>query len=107
MKYDKCVVYDKLVRDKIPEIIRKNGAIPFTHVASDEEYLRRLEDKLEEEVGEFLSSSDVGELADILEVVYALCDFHGFDKDKLESIRRDKVVSRGGFNNRIVLDRTE
>lgn len=97
--------YNKLVRDKIPEIIRRKGAIPITHIASDEEYQQKLKAKLQEEVNEFLEDNNEEELADILEVIYALCDLYKFDKDKLEQLRLNKAEKRGGFKNKIILDK--
>lgn len=99
--------YDKLVRDKIPEIIKNNGETPITHIASDEEYQQKLKAKLQEEVNEFLEDSSKEELADILEVIYALCDFYKIDKNELGQLRKDKAEKRGGFKNRIVLDETK
>ena len=99
--------YNKLIRDKIPEIIKSKGAVPITHVASDEEYQQKLKAKLQEEVNEFLEDSDEEELADILEVIYALCDLYKIDKEKLEQLRKDKAKKRGGFKNRIILDETK
>ena len=62
----------KLVRDKIPDIIRQKGRVPVTHVAEDDEYWDKLQDKLKEEVHEFLKDGEVDELVDVLEVVHAL-----------------------------------
>ena len=99
--------YNKLVRDKIPEIIKSKGAVPITHIASDEEYQQKLKAKLQEEVDEFLEDNNKEELADILEVIYALCDLYNFDKDKLEQLRIDKAEKRGGFKDKIILDETK
>ncbi len=99
--------YNKLVRDKIPKIIKSKGIIPITHVASDEEYQQKLRAKFQEEVDEFLEDSNEEELADILEVIYALCDLYNFDKNKLEQLRKDKVEKRGGFKDKIILDETK
>ena len=96
--------YNKLVRDKIPEIIRSNGKVPIMHFASNEEYKKRLKAKLQEEVTEFLEDSNKEELADILEVIYALCNLYGFDKNELEKTRKDKIKKRGGFKKKIILD---
>lgn len=99
--------YNKLVRDKIPEIIKSKAATPITHVASDEEYRQKLKEKLQEEVDEFLEDDNEEELADILEVIYAFCDLYGFDKDQLEQLRRNKAEKRGGFREKIILDETK
>lgn len=61
--------YDKLIRDRIPEIIQRKGTTPITHTADDKEYQHRLEKKLQEEVNEFLKYNNPEELADIIEVV--------------------------------------
>ncbi|MFP4514444.1 MAG: hypothetical protein ACLFNO_00320 [Parcubacteria group bacterium] len=98
--------YNKLVRDKIPQIIKSKKIALIVHIASDEEYKQKLRAKLQEEVNEFFEDSNEEELADILEVVYALCDFYNFDKKKLEQIRKDKLKKRGGFKDRIILDET-
>jgi predicted house-cleaning noncanonical NTP pyrophosphatase (MazG superfamily) len=95
----------KLVRDRIPEIIRANGEEPITYRADPDEYRRRLREKLVEEVGEFLAADDsnsLEELADVLEVVYALAADLGTDKALLETIRENKAINRGGFVDRVV-----
>jgi predicted house-cleaning noncanonical NTP pyrophosphatase (MazG superfamily) len=93
----------KLVRDKIPQIIRGKGLEPVTYVASAQEYATRLRDKLTEEVAEFLDSdSDPEELADVLEVVYALAGLAGTDPQHLEKLRAAKADERGGFADRII-----
>ncbi|MBI4979968.1 nucleoside triphosphate pyrophosphohydrolase [Candidatus Woesearchaeota archaeon] len=95
--------YDKLVRDSIPEIITRDGKVAITYVANDEEYFTRLKQKLEEEVKEFQQSGSAEELADVMEVVYALGDYLGVPKERLEDIRNKKCEERGGFKGRIVL----
>lgn len=93
----------KLVRDKIPEVIRANGEVPSTRVAERAEYRRLLAAKLSEEVLEFIASDgDPGELADIMEVVLALADDLGIDRRELEKLRAEKAAERGGFSQRIV-----
>lgn len=99
--------YNKLVRDKIPEIIKNKGAVPIMHIASDDEYQQKLKAKLQEEVNEFLEDSNKEELADILEVIYALCDLYKIDKDELEQVRKEKLEKRGGFKDKIILDETK
>ena len=99
--------YNKLVRDKIPEIIRNKDQIAITHIANDEEYYLKLQEKLKEEVEEFLESNNNDELADILEGFYAICDKKGINKEKLEELRIIKNKKRGGFKNKIILDETK
>ncbi|SPF04344.1 nucleoside triphosphate pyrophosphohydrolase [Streptomyces sp. MA5143a] len=97
--------YGKLVRDRIPQIIREDGSEPVTYTASPEEYRNRLRDKLGEEIAEFLEADDakaLEELADVLEVVHALAADLGIDMDHLEKIRQAKANERGGFANRVV-----
>ena len=96
--------YEKLVRDRIPEVVKEKGEIPVTHIATDEEYWKKLREKLKEEVAEFLSREDAEELADIIEVVNAICDFKKIDRLRLEDLRKEKLKSKGGFGGRIVLD---
>ncbi len=99
--------YNKLVRDKIPEIIKQKGAVPITHMASDKEYQQKLKEKLKEEVNEFLEKSNEEELADILEIIYAICDSENIDKEKLELLRKKKAEERGRFKDKIILDETK
>ena len=96
--------YDKLVRDRLPEIIEKEGNTPVTHIADDEEYWQRLKEKLKEEVNEFLEESNKEELVDILEVICAIREFKEISKEKLELLRKEKAKRRGGFKNRIILE---
>jgi len=91
------------VSEKIPQIIRANGAEPVVYVAGAQEYATRRRDKLTEEVGEFLASdSGPEELADVLEVVYALAGLAGTDPRQLEKLRAAKADERGGFADRII-----
>jgi predicted house-cleaning noncanonical NTP pyrophosphatase (MazG superfamily) len=97
--------YGKLVRDRIPQIIRADGAEPVTYTAGRQEYRDRLRDKLGEEVAEFLEADDAKApeaLADVLEVVHALATDLGVDPRQLEKIREVKASERGGFADRIV-----
>ena len=100
----KNMKYNKLVRDKIPEIIKQDGSVPVTHIADDQEYWEKLKEKLKEELDEFLKTSTEEELADILEVIYAICDFKKINRQKLELLRKKKAKKRGGFKKKIILD---
>lgn len=96
--------YNKLVRDKIPEYIESKGGKPVTHVAESDEYRKKLLEKLQEEVSEFLSENNESELADILEVVDAICEEMGFSKEKIDEIKKKKAEERGKFEKKIILE---
>ena len=95
--------YNKLVRDKIPDIIRASGKIPVTRILDDKEYLEQLERKLDEEVAEFHESKSLEELADIWEVVLALSSAYGWSDDKLSNTFCKKSVARGDFSGKVFL----
>ena len=97
------MLYNKLVRDKIPEIIAQQGESANIRVLSDKEYTAALEQKLDEETREFHKERNLEELADILEVVYALADDLGYTKDELLDMYNQKHEKRGGFQNRFFL----
>lgn len=99
--------FDKLVRDKIPEIIEAKNKKVKTHIADEMEYWNKLKGKLHEEVQEFIKEENEEELADIMEVFNAICDFKKLDKDYVEKLRLDKFEKRGGFKKRIILDEAE
>ena len=92
--------YDKLVRDKIPEIIEAQGKQCKVYVAVNEDYEQRLKDKLEEEVQEFLENPCVDELADIEEVLLSIAEVNRWN---LSGARIAKNFTRGGFYRRFVL----
>jgi len=96
--------YNKLVRDKIPDIIKKDNKNPFIHIANDEEYWKKLKEKLNEEVNEFVKEGNEEEIADIIEVINAICAYKKFDKNKLDYIKKQKAEKRGRFDKRIILD---
>ena len=94
----------KLVRDRIPEIIRNTGSVPRVVILDDAAYTDALREKLTEETEEFLDSGETEELADILEVVYAIGRLRGTPPDELEALRKAKQVERGGFAHRLFLE---
>ena len=94
-------IYNKLVRDKIPEILERKGVSYEKRIASPEEYKEELVKKLVEEVGEFTEAGDPEELADVLEVIEALRKLPEYDK--VEDLRLQKREERGGFDEKIIL----
>ncbi len=118
--------YNKLVRDKIPDIIMSKGEKAITHIANNEEFSKKLNDKLLEEVNEYLKNPSTEELADILEVIRAICDNKNITIDDvknpaisvfeharektfsrhIEAVRKKKLLERGGFSKRLILDET-
>ena len=100
----KKIVYNKLVRDKIPEIIEKEGKTCTCSVLSDENYLKMLDEKLNEELAEYQEDKSMEELADLLEVIKAVALARGSSFEKVEEIRRAKAEKRGGFDKRIYLE---
>lgn len=95
--------YNKLVRDKIPEIIKASGKECEIEIASMEERYKLLENKLQEEVGEFLEDKNLEELADIMEVLFGLADILGYSEEELLKARNKKKEERGGFKEGLVL----
>ncbi|GGV37958.1 hypothetical protein GCM10010182_72840 [Actinomadura cremea] len=95
---------EKLVRDRIPEIISRSGRHPRTRIAAHDEYTSLLRAKLVEEATEYTSDDDPDELADVLEVLHALADVHGLTFGDLERRRAAKAAERGGFTRRVVLE---
>ena len=101
------MTYNKLIRDKIPEMIEQNGGKAVIRQLSHEEFVRFLEMKLDEEVGEYHRDKTAEELADILEVVYALAASLGVSKEELMDIYQKKHDSRGGFEKKLFLISSE
>jgi predicted house-cleaning noncanonical NTP pyrophosphatase (MazG superfamily) len=95
--------FRKLVRDKIPDIIRQQGETPRIEILSDDAYLTELDKKLFEEMEEYQGSKEPEELADILEVIYAICTARGYSVDELYKMREEKLNKRGGFSKKIFL----
>lgn len=100
-------VYNKLVRDKIPEIIEADGKTCKTRILSDEEYITSLEAKLNEEVAEYQADKNLEEMADILEVLQAICIARGYSLEELEALRIKKSDERGGFAEKLFLEYVE
>ncbi len=99
--------YNKLVRDKVPEIITAEGKKTIIRIADTEEFNLLLKDKLLEEVDEFINSDNPQELADILEVIIAIGGTFGLSFKDLSEMAEEKEKSRGGFKERTVLVKVE
>ncbi len=97
------ISYNKLVRDRIPEIIQSTGKQCETQVLCDSEYIEKLDEKLVEELQEYQESKSLEELADLMEVIYAVTVARGYMLQQLESVREEKAKSRGGFEHKIIL----
>ena len=91
----------KLVRDKIPEIIKEDGKTPITRILDDEEYLDELDIKLSEEVQEYQADKSIEEMADVLEVLLAICEARGHSIDELIQVQNRKRDKRGAFKEKI------
>ena len=99
-------VYDKLVRDRIPEIIEASGNKCEIEVVSDEVALEYLYKKLNEEVGELLEDKNLDEIADCLEVLFAIGAKYGYSEDEVLGRRNEKKLERGGFEDNVILNKT-
>lgn len=98
-------VYNKLVRDKIPQVIEEDGRRCETSIVSKEELLPLLEEKLKEEVNEFMQDKNLEELADIMEVVFGLAENLGYGEEELLKKREEKKEERGGFKDGVFLEK--
>ena len=97
------MTYHKLVRDRIPEIIEQSGKTCTCSILTDEEYLKFLDEKLNEELAEYQQSKSLEELADLLEVMGAVVKARGYTWDDLTLVRKEKRARRGAFDQKIFL----
>lgn len=101
---DVCLkVYNKLVRDFIPEIIENSGQSCKFELLSDDDYLESLNNKLLEELHEYFEQPCLEELADLTEVIYAIIGANNWTHSDLEKIRHEKLLTRGGFSKKVFL----
>lgn len=104
-------IHNKLVRDRIPEIIEKTGKEFSTRILDNAEYILELRKKSFEELQEYMDATNnddaLEELADVLEIIHALAEYHGADFHKVEEIREQKAEKRGGFREKIFLMEVE
>lgn len=104
MWYTVSMKYDKLVRDRIPDIISSKGEMYRIHTADDTEYERMLFEKLREETEELICDKTIDEVADVLEVIDAIASFKGFSRESVDRAKQKKYEERGGFSKRIILE---
>ena len=97
-------IFNKLVRDKIPQIIESNNEICHVEILDEKTYLEKLNEKLQEEMREYLESGEIEELADLEEVLRAILDVKNVSYEEFESIRKSKVEKRGAFKKKIFLE---
>lgn len=101
-------IYNKLVRDKIPEIIKNNGEKPIVRILNDSEFKKELENKLLEEYNEVIESSGldrIEELADMLEIIKFLAILEGKTLDDVINVSVEKNNKRGSFEDKIYLEK--
>lgn len=102
--YNVVMRYNKLVRDKIPQVIQRKGETAVTHIAEDAEFWEKLKEKLFEEVEEFSNDESIEELADIFEVIDAIMEYKKWDRSEIEAVKQSKVHDKGAFKERVILD---
>ena len=100
-------IYNKLVRDKIPELIESDGGKCVTHILSEKEFITALETKLDEEVAEYHADKNLEEMADVLEVLRTICIAKGYTLEELEQLRAKKAAKKGEFEEKIFLEYVE
>lgn len=98
-------VYNKLVRDRIPEIIKNDGNEPVIRIMEKAEYKQSLFKKLHEEINEFTEDESIEELCDVLEVIDALKTVLGYSDESISEIKSKKQAANGAFNDRIFLEK--
>lgn len=98
-------VYNKLVRDNIPDLILKDHGLPTTRTLNDEEYISELNRKLSDEVKKYLETNNDEEMVDILEVIRAILEYNGSSFEELEEKRVKKVQKRGAFKEKVYLEK--
>lgn len=101
------IIYNKLVRDKIPEIIKADNHVPITRILTLKEYKLALLHKLVEEAQELLKDPGLGERADVQEVLKEIDVVFGMSPEDIERVRAEKAEKRGGFKERIFLEYVE
>lgn len=97
------IIYNKLVRDNIPDIIEKSGKKAVIKILNEKEFYKALTNKLQEELNEFLSSDNLEELVDIGEVIHAILEFKSISLEEYQKARNTKKTNKGGFEKHLFL----
>lgn len=97
--------FNKLVRDKIPELFLKDNSLPVSRTLTDEEYITELNSKLKNEIDKYLENENIEEMVDILEVIRAILDYKEVSYEEIEEKRIKKVQKKGAFKNKVYLER--
>lgn len=97
--------YNRLVRDRIPELMLKEHELPTTRILNDDEYIQELNKKLREEVEVYLENENVEEMVDILEVIRAIIEVKGSTYEEVEEKRVKKANKKGAFKEKIYLEK--
>jgi predicted house-cleaning noncanonical NTP pyrophosphatase (MazG superfamily) len=101
------IIYNKLIRDKITNIMEEQGKTFEVVVLDNPTYIKMLNEKLKEELEEYYNATNkeevIGELSDIMEIVFAIAEYNGISHDELEQSRISKKEKRGGFKDKIFL----
>ena len=96
-------IHNKLVRDNIVEIIKDKGKKVSYEILDDKRYGEELDKKLKEEVNEYLKDHNIEEIADIIEVLYAIIEYKGFSIQEVDKTRTEKALEKGIFKNKVFL----
>ena len=100
-------IYNQLVRDKVPAILKEKGSVPHTRKISDEEYISELEISLEEYAARYMETGGINELCDIVELVTAIAKFRGLTVAEFERKLKERRAKYGSFDKRVYLTSVE
>ena len=98
------LIANKLVRDKIPEIIKSQGCNCEYIILEDEEFSKAIKDKILEEAKELFKAdtkeNKIEELADLYEILEAFCKIEGISEEEIKNVRENKNINKGAFKEK-------
>ncbi len=100
-------VYNKLIRDNIPVILKQKGITVKIHIADDKEFTKKLLEKLNEEVTEYTQTQTIDEMADIFEVITTILEQKKWTIEQVIAIQQQKRQQKGAFTQKIILEETK